>query len=100
MLCAFKSLVRETREPILVTFHRREAAVRRKAAPFTEVIHSEYRGKIRAFELDYQLSRKIMEYFRLPRAETAVIFQDGKASRKYHGYRNVRQFLRNLAQAN
>jgi len=100
MLSAFKSLIRESDEPVLVTFQKDRNTGSNRISPFTEVLQPEYKGKLRTFELDYHKSERILEHFDLPRSESAVIFKNGRSVRAYQGFGNVRKYLRALSQNN
>ena len=100
MLDAFKTMMREIKTPVLVNFQRKNEMDDRNSPPFVEVIQPEYNGRLRKFELNYEMSRKILEHYDLPCSETAVIFENGNTFKHLQGFKNVRAYLRTLAQSN
>ena len=100
MLMAFKELLKDTKGTLLVNFQRNRGNAEGEDSPFMEVLQPEFAGKLRKFELDLDSSYKIIEHFNLPMAETAVIFENGTTDKRLHGFKNVRNYLRTLAQKN
>lgn len=94
LLKVFQDLIREKKIPVLVSFHH--AKPDSSSALFTEILQSDYRGRLRIFEFNLDLSGEIIRHYRLPQRETAVIFQNGKTHPYLQGYRNVRNYLRVL----
>jgi hypothetical protein len=92
LLKVFQDLIRDNAIPLLVLFHKSKS--QDPPAPFTEILQSEYNGKLRLFEFNLNQSRQIMSHYHLPEMETAVIFENGKTHPYLHGYRNVRNYLR------
>lgn len=99
MLDAFKTMMRDIKTPVLVNFQRKNE-MDDSTPPFVEVIQPEFNGRLRKFELSFEMSRKIIEHYNLPYSETAVIFENGATFKHLQGFKNVRSYLRTLAQRN
>lgn len=97
MLDALKALIHESERPVLVSFKKKR---NEDSSSFTEIIESKYEGKLRCFELDYAKSSNIYDYFKLPKTETAVIFEEGQNIKAFHGHKNVRKYIRAMFQQN
>ena len=100
MLEAFKAMMRDIKTPVLVNFQRKNDMDDRNTPPFVEVIQPEYNGRLRKFELNYEMSKKIIEHYNLPYSESAVIFENGTTFNHLQGFKNVRAYLRTLTQRN
>lgn len=100
MFKAFKDLVDDSKTPILVNFQKTKDENDINSPSFVEVIQTDFSGRLRKFELDYHSSEKIINHFDLPKTETAVIFENGKTSKRLHGFKNVRTYLRTMSLTN
>jgi len=91
---AFENFIISIEGIVIVHFKHFPVAKDLLILPFTEILQPRFQGKLREFELNFDRSKPLLDYFRIYENPTAMIFVDGRTGPKLKGYRNIRSYLR------
>jgi thioredoxin 1 len=81
----FKSVVLESKEPVLVDFFAEWCGPCKAMAPALEQVASEMKGKIKVAKIDVDHNPAVTQAYRVQAMPTLMIFKDGKVAAQHVG---------------